>query len=49
MPHAAYWQQDVYYNIKAKIDEETDIITATQKLIYTNNSPDKLDIVYFLH
>ena len=36
MPHAAYWQQDVYYNIKAKIDEETDIITATQKLIYTN-------------
>ena len=26
MPHAAYWQQDVYYNIKARIDEETDII-----------------------
>ena len=47
MPHAAYWQQDVYYNIKARIDEETDIITATQKLIYTNNSPDELDIVYF--
>ena len=47
MPHAAYWQQDVYYNIKAKIDEETDIITATQQLTYTNNSPDELDIVYF--
>ena len=47
MPHAAYWQQDVYYNIKAKIDEETDIITATEKLTYTNNSPDELDVVYF--
>tara|TARA_B100001250_G_scaffold59724_1_gene46545 strand:- start:12508 stop:15747 length:3240 start_codon:yes stop_codon:yes gene_type:complete len=47
MPHAAYWQQDVYYNIKARIDEETDIITATQELTYTNNSPDALDVVYF--
>jgi aminopeptidase N len=47
MPNKAYWQQDVYYNIKAKIDEETDIISATQQLIYTNNSPDDLDVVYF--
>ena len=47
MPHAAYWQQDVYYNIKANIDEVTDIITATESLTYTNNSPDDLDIVYF--
>ena len=47
MPHKAYWQQDVYYNIKARIDEETDIITATEQLTYTNNSPDELNIVYF--
>ena len=47
MPHAAYWQQDVYYNIKANIDEETNIVDATQQLTYTNNSPDDLDIVYF--
>ena len=47
MPHKAYWQQDVYYNIKAKIDEETDIINATQQLVYTNNSPDSLNVVYF--
>ncbi len=47
MPNKAYWQQDVDYTIKAKIDEETDIITANQRLIYTNNSPDELDIVYF--
>ncbi len=47
MPHKAYWQQDVYYNIKATIDEETDIITATEQLTYTNNSADELDVVYF--
>ncbi|MDA0890325.1 MAG: M1 family aminopeptidase [Bacteroidetes bacterium] len=47
MPHKAYWQQDVYYNIKATVDEETDIITATEQLTYTNNSPDELDVVYF--
>ena len=35
MPNKAYWQQDVYYNIQAKIDEETDIITATEELTYT--------------
>ncbi|MEC7646380.1 MAG: M1 family aminopeptidase [Bacteroidota bacterium] len=47
MPNKAYWQQDVYYNIQAKIDEETDIITAIEELTYTNNSPDELNIVYF--
>ena len=25
MPHAGYWQQDVHYEIKASIDEKTDI------------------------
>ena len=47
MPHPGYWQQDVYYNIKANIDETTDIIDATQSLTYTNNSPDQLHYVYF--
>tara|TARA_B100000925_G_scaffold102750_1_gene75540 strand:- start:127 stop:3411 length:3285 start_codon:yes stop_codon:yes gene_type:complete len=46
-PHKGYWQQDIHYIIKAKIDEETDIISANQELIYTNNSPDTLDAVYF--
>ena len=43
MPHAAYWQQDVHYEIKASVDEKTDILTATQILTYWNNSPDDLD------
>ena len=47
MPHAAYWQQDIYYNIKANIDEETDIIDAYEELTYWNNSPDTLYFVYF--
>ncbi len=47
MPHAAYWQQDIHYTIQAYIDEETNVIDANEQLIYTNNSPDELDIVYF--
>ena len=47
MPNKAYWQQDIYYNIKANIDEETDIILGEEKLTYWNNSPDTLGFVYF--
>src|SRR5690606_18722952 len=46
-PHAAYWQQDVYYKIDARIDESTHQLTAKQELKYTNNSPDTLRFVYF--
>ena len=47
LPYKGYWQQDVHYTINAVVDEETDIITASQNLIYTNNSPDSLNIIYF--
>lgn len=46
-PHDNYWQQDVYYNIKADIDEKTDIVTGSLELTYTNNSPDTLAFVFF--
>ncbi len=46
-PDAAYWQQDVYYNINARIDETTNVIEASQQLEYWNNSPDTLTFVYF--
>lgn len=46
-PDAAYWQQDVHYTIKARIDEEKHVINATEKLDYWNNSPDTLHYVYF--
>ena len=47
MPHLGYWQQDVYYDIKANVDEKTDIIDGSMVLTYYNNSPDKLDFVFF--
>ncbi|MCI5055919.1 MAG: hypothetical protein MRY83_07405, partial [Flavobacteriales bacterium] len=46
-PNKDYWQQDVHYTIKAKIDEQTDIITGNEKLEYWNNSPHDLSYVYF--
>ncbi|MGI8892758.1 MAG: M1 family aminopeptidase, partial [Bacteroidia bacterium] len=46
-PHPGYWQQDVYYRIKANIDERTDIIEGTETLTYWNNSPDTLHHVFF--
>ncbi len=46
-PFEGYWQQDVYYHIKADVDEKTDIINGSEELTYTNNSPDTLSFVYF--
>src|SRR5580765_7653810 len=45
-PYPGYWQQDIYYNIKAKIDDVTDIIDGNLELTYWNNSPDTLFFVY---
>ena len=47
MPFAGYWQQDVQYKLKARIDEKTNIISAEETLTYYNNSPDTLSFVYF--
>ena len=46
-PYEGYWQQDVQYKIKASIDEKTNIIDGQLELTYWNNSPDKLEYVYF--
>jgi len=46
-PFEGYWQQDVHYTIDAEIDDLQDIISGTETLIYTNNSPDTLTFVYF--
>lgn len=47
MPDAAYWQQDVYYKIDVRIDENLHTISGTEQLEYWNNSPDTLQYVYF--
>jgi hypothetical protein len=46
-PNPGYWQQDVVYDIEARIDETTNQINGKQSLFYKNNSPDTLTYVYF--
>ena len=41
------WQQRIKYNINVTMDVVTNRFTGTEKLEYTNNSPDTLDKVYF--
>lgn len=46
-PYEGYWQQDVHYNIKAELNDSTDIVTGNEELTYWNNSPYTLSFVYF--
>lgn len=46
-PHAAYWQQDVHYDIKAILNDPANIIEGFETLTYYNNSPDSLSFVFF--
>lgn len=43
-PGMKYWQNHVNYNIDAVIDTTANTLTATEKIYYTNNSPDALQI-----
>ncbi|MBX2845155.1 MAG: M1 family metallopeptidase [Saprospiraceae bacterium] len=42
-----YWQQEVDYVIDAEFFPEQDSLSGNVKLIYTNNSPDALEEIYF--
>ena len=46
-PNAAYWQQDVNYNIQAKLIDTLNIVSGDETLTYYNNSPDELPFVFF--
>lgn len=41
-PGPLYWQQKVDYRIKAILDDQTQTLTGTETITYTNNSPDTL-------
>ncbi|MEW2920609.1 M1 family metallopeptidase [Muricauda sp. ANG21] len=43
----SYWQQHVDYTMDVEMDVKTYQYTGTQKLVYTNNSPDVLDRVFY--
>lgn len=46
-PNAAYWQQDVNYNIKAKLIDDENMVSGDETLTYYNNSPNELPFVFF--
>jgi len=46
-PFEGYWQQDVHYNIKAEINDSSDILSGVEELTYWNNSPYNISYVYF--
>ncbi|WP_411029358.1 M1 family metallopeptidase [Spongiimicrobium sp. 3-5] len=45
--NTAYWQQHVDYTMSVDMDVENYTYKGTQKLVYTNNSPDVLSKVYY--
>lgn len=47
IPEPGYWQQDVQYDIHARMNEDEHCIEAKEQLVYTNNSPDTLRVLYF--
>ena len=42
----AYWQQEIKYNIDVKLNDKTHTLSAFEKLVYRNNSPDTLFHIY---
>ena len=45
-PGNAYWQQQADYIIRATLDENERTITGTEKITYSNNSPDSLKYLW---
>lgn len=45
--NTTYWQQSVDYTMEVNMDVENYQYTGSQKLVYTNNSPDALSRVYY--
>ncbi|MEA1786588.1 M1 family metallopeptidase [Arenibacter sp. GZD96] len=45
--NTSYWQQHVDYTMEVDVDVNTYTYKGTQKLVYTNNSPDVLNRVFY--
>ncbi len=46
-PGPKYWQQQVDYRIKAALDTVTHTVTGSERVTYHNNSPDRLEYLWF--
>ena len=42
-----YWQQHVDYTMDVTVDVSLNAYSGTQQLVYTNNSPDDLSVVFY--
>jgi hypothetical protein len=45
-PGPSYWQNRADYNLDAKLNEQTNEITGTEVVTYTNNSPLKMNFIW---
>jgi len=46
-PGAGYWQNTAAYNINVSFTPATRIVSGSEEIIYTNNSPDTLNQIWF--
>lgn len=46
-PGPRYWQNRASYTIKADIQPNTRLLTGSERVVYTNNSPDTLSMIRF--
>src|SRR5436190_5942097 len=44
---AQYWQQQVNYKINVSLNDQANTLKGLEELEYINNSPDKLDFIWF--
>ncbi|MCH5596951.1 M1 family metallopeptidase [Niabella ginsengisoli] len=42
-----YWQQHVSYKMDVKLDDKVNTISGKEEVVYTNNSPETLDFIWF--
>lgn len=45
-PGAAYWQNRVDYDIAARLDPASKVLSGEETITYANNSPDTLDVLW---
>jgi hypothetical protein len=46
-PGTSYWQNSAVYNINVNFQPATRIISGNEEIVYTNNSPDTLNEIWF--
>ncbi|MCH7496791.1 MAG: BamA/TamA family outer membrane protein [Candidatus Marinimicrobia bacterium] len=42
----AYWQQGVHYTMQVRLDTDAHQVAGSSHIVYTNNSPDSLRVIY---